>query len=95
MRALRRSSRSLAAALVATALWLLPRAALACPVCGGGQKPAVGRAYLYGALTMSVIPLIAAVGVAWWMRRRARSLAAPALARVPAAPGGAPAPSHS
>jgi hypothetical protein len=85
MEALLRPSRSLVPALLATALWLLPRAALACPVCGGGQKPAVGRAYLFGALTMSVIPLLVAVGVAWWMRRRARSLAAPAPARVPAA----------
>lgn len=82
--ALLRASKLLPASLVAAALWLLPRVALACPVCGGGQKPVVSRAYLFGAIGMSVIPLIAFGTLVWWLRRRARSLAVPA--RVPAAP---------
>jgi len=76
------ASKRLPAGLVVAALWLLPRAALACPVCGGGQKPAVGRAYLYGAWMMSAIPPLAALGMAWFLRRRARTLAAPARPRA-------------
>ena len=97
-RALLAVSRRLPVGLVAAALWLAPQVALACPVCGSVQKPAVGRAYFYGALLMSVIPLLAATGVVVFLRRRSRALAAAAPARHEAAlrPGAAhgPAPSR-
>jgi len=82
-----RASKLLPAGLVAAALWLLPHAALACPVCGGAQKPAVGRAYLLGGITISQIPPIFAAVVAWWMRRRALALARPVPAPEPSAVG--------
>ena len=67
----------LQAALVA-ALLFAPRAALACPVCTGGQKEEVGRALFRGSLTLSLLPLVAVGAVAWWLRRRARTIAASA-----------------
>ena len=82
-----RVSKLLPAGLVAAALWLLPSAALACPVCGGAQKPAVGRAYLFGGIIISQIPLIVAGLFAWWLRRRALALARPVRAPEPAAVG--------
>jgi hypothetical protein len=75
-RALLAASRRLPAGLLAAALWLAPQAALACAVCGSVQRPAVGRAYFYGAIAMSLIPLLAAVGAVVFLRRRARALAA-------------------
>ena len=84
-----RASRVLPPGLLAAALCLVPRLALACPVCSGGQKESVGKAYLYGALTMSVIPLIAATIVVLFVRRRARALAAPAPARSAVSAAGA------
>jgi hypothetical protein len=67
----------LQAALVALLLFA-PRAALACPVCTGGQKEEVGRALLRGSVVLSLLPLAAVGAVAWWLRRRARMLAASA-----------------
>lgn len=64
------------AGALALALLLAPRAALACPVCSGGQKEEVGRAFFVGSVTLSMLPLVAAGALAWWLRRRARSLAA-------------------
>ena len=60
--------------LLAAALLLAPRLALACPVCTGGQKEEVGRALLVGSVILSVLPR-AAIGTAvWWVRRRARAI---------------------
>jgi hypothetical protein len=81
-----------AAALFAPALWLLPRVALACPVCTGGQEEAVGRAFFIGSLVLSGLPLVAVGAIAWWLRRRARALAAAAAEAAPAADRVAPAP---
>ncbi len=64
----------LSGALVA-ALLLAPRAALACPVCTGGQKAEVGRAFLLGSVTLSILPLLAIGAGVWWLRRRARTIA--------------------
>jgi hypothetical protein len=61
---------------LAAALLLAPRAALACPVCSGGQKEEVGRAFFLGSVILSLLPLVAAGALAWWLRRRARALAA-------------------
>jgi hypothetical protein len=55
---------------------LAPRAALACPVCTGGQKEEVGRAMLFGSIVLSILPLLVVCAVAWWVRRRARTIAA-------------------
>jgi hypothetical protein len=62
--------------LLAASLLLAPRAALACPVCTGGQKEEVGRAMLLGSVTLSILPLAVVGAVAWWLRRRARAIAA-------------------
>jgi hypothetical protein len=64
----------LSGALVA-ALLLAPRAALACPVCTGGQKAEVGRAFFLGSVTLSMLPLLAIGAGVWWVRRRARAIA--------------------
>ena len=71
-----RAARSRLHGLLAVSLLLAPRAALACPVCTGGQKEEVGRAMLVGSLFLSVLPLVAVGAVAWWLRRRARTIAA-------------------
>jgi len=68
--------RSLLHAVVVAALLLAPRAALACAVCTGGQKDDVSRAMLVGSLFLSVLPLVAVGAVVWWLRRRARAIAA-------------------
>ena len=87
-RAALRPPKRLPAGLLAAALWLLPRAAQACAVCGGGQKPAVGRAYFLGAIGLSLLPLVAITALVLWLRRRARALAVPAPAGVPTASRG-------
>ncbi len=61
---------------LALGLLLAPRAALACPVCTGGQKDEVGWALLRGSLILSILPLAAIGAGAWWLRRRARAIAA-------------------
>jgi hypothetical protein len=65
---------------LAAALLLAPRAAFACPVCSGGQKEEVGRAFFLGSVILSILPLVAAGALAWWLRRRARALAASSAA---------------
>jgi hypothetical protein len=52
---------------------LAPRAALACPVCTGGQKEEVGRAFFLGSVALSILPLVAIGAGVWWLRRRARA----------------------
>jgi hypothetical protein len=64
-----------AALVVALLLLLAPRAGLACSVCTGGERPDVGRAFLRGSLVLSMLPLAAAGGLAFWLRRRSRELA--------------------
>jgi hypothetical protein len=75
--------RSCLAGVLSAALLLAPRAALACPVCSGGQKEEVGRAFFLGSVTLSLLPLVAAGAFAWWLRRRARALAASSTAAAP------------
>ena len=70
-------------AALAVALLLAPRLALACPVCTGGQKEEVGRAFLVGSLFLSALPLAAIGAAVWWLRRRARALDAPRAAALP------------
>lgn len=68
--------RSALHALLVAALLVAPRVALACPVCTGGQKEEVGRAFLVGSLFLSVLPLVAAGAAIVWLRRRARAIEA-------------------
>jgi hypothetical protein len=70
-----RSLRSALQMLLAAALLTAPRVAQACSVCTGGQKEEVGQAFLIGSLFLSVLPLAAIGGLAWWLRRRSRALA--------------------
>jgi len=84
------SLRSALAGLLASALLLAPRVALACSVCTGGQKAEVNRAFLVGSLFLSVLPLLAAGGAVWWLRRRARAIEA-----TPPLPLGLPHPVRS
>jgi hypothetical protein len=77
-RARLRTPSALLPGALSAALWLLPRAAQACAVCGGGNRPAVARAYFFGAVVLSLLPLGAIAALALWLRRRARSLAASA-----------------
>jgi hypothetical protein len=60
--------------VLAAALPLAPRVAQACPVCTGGQKEEVGRAFFAGSLVLSLLPLLLIGAGAWWLRRRARAI---------------------
>jgi len=68
--------RSRLSGALALGLLLAPHAALACPVCTGGQKEEVGRAFFLGSVTLSILPLVAIGAGVWWLRRRARAIAA-------------------
>ena len=58
------------------AVLALPELAAACPMCMAGQGGGTGRAFAIGSLFLSVLPL-AVIGTAvWYLRRRARALAA-------------------
>ena len=83
---MRTAFRSGLSGALALGLLLAPRLALACPVCTGGQKAEVEWALLRGSLILSVLPLAAVGGGAWFVRRRARTLAAIAEARASQAP---------
>jgi hypothetical protein len=70
-------------ALLVAALLAAPRLASACPVCTGGQKEEVNRAFLVGSLFLSVLPLVAAGTAVFWLRRRARAIEVSAPRRTP------------
>ena len=82
--------RSQLAAILAATFFFSPHAALACSVCTGGQKAEVQWAMLRGSVILSILPLAAVGGGAWFVRRRARALAAIAEARASQAPASAP-----
>jgi hypothetical protein len=60
------------AALVAS----LPRAAEACAVCLSGREDDNQRAFLAGTILLSTLPVALIGGIAWYIRRRAREIAA-------------------
>jgi hypothetical protein len=66
-----------AAALLALALALAaPEAARACAVCTGQDSAAVSWAILKGTALLSLTPLAVIGAGVWYLRRRARQLAA-------------------
>jgi hypothetical protein len=69
--------------------WLLalPRLALACPSCISGREEDTRAAFLLTTVFLSVFPLAALGGFLFWLRRRARALAAEAE-RAVQVPGG-------
>lgn len=67
--------RAVLGAGLASAAHLAPATARACAVCAG-QDAAVGWALLRGSLLLSLLPLVAIGGVAWYLRRRARAIQA-------------------
>jgi cbb3-type cytochrome oxidase subunit 3 len=69
-------------AAVALALSVAPSAASACAVCTGGQDDETLAAFLAGTITLSLLPLAMIGGLVWWLRRRARQLAAEEAAGV-------------
>jgi hypothetical protein len=72
----------LAAALVALAL---PELAAACPMCMAGQGGGTQKAFAIGSLFLSFTPLVAIGAVVWYLRRRARAIAAAEEAEAHAA----------
>lgn len=60
-------------ALVVLAAWLMPAAALACPVCFDPNETARG-AFFSTAIFLTILPLGMIVGAAWWLARRVREL---------------------
>ena len=66
-------------ALVAFAL---PDAARACSVCISAQDDSVQAAFAAASLFMTVMPLSAIGSLIWWLRRRARQIAAEEAAGV-------------
>lgn len=61
----------------------LPRLSRACAVCTGQDDAAVSLAMLKGTALLSLLPLALIGGLVWYLRRRARELAAGAAPRVP------------
>jgi hypothetical protein len=64
----------LAIAAVLAAL-VLPELASACPMCIAGQGGSQ-RAFAIGSIFLSITPLLAIGGMVWYLRRRARAIAA-------------------
>jgi len=59
--------------LVATvALWGVPCAAMACPVCGLAGTADTWTSYLSMTVMLSTVPLTMIGGIAFWVSRRAR-----------------------
>lgn len=67
---------ALPAALLAALLALAPRAAWACSVCSAGRDDETRVAFLVTTGLLTVLPLAMVGGLAWWLWRRARELAA-------------------
>jgi hypothetical protein len=70
------------ALLLGAAALVLPEAALACPMCVSAQDEAVQTAFAVASLFMTAMPLGVIGGFVWWLRRRARQLAAEEAAGV-------------
>lgn len=76
-----RLARGLAVATVA-ALAAAPRVASACAVCSAGRDDKTQGAFLFGSIFLSVLPPAVVGGIAWWIWRRARQIAAEEAAGV-------------
>jgi hypothetical protein len=74
--ALRALALALAPLALALAAGLAPEAAQACAVCAGQDSAAVSRALLKGTALLSLTPLAIIGAGVWYLRRRARQLAA-------------------
>ena len=73
--------------LLGVTIALAPRVAWACAVCTGKDDAAVSLAMLKGTALLSLLPLALIGGLVWYLRRRAREVAAGRVASgVPAAP---------
>lgn len=68
-------------ALPAALLLAAPDAARACAVCAGGDTDAVRYAFLWTTGFLSLLPVSLVGGLVWYLRRRARSIAAAEAAR--------------
>jgi hypothetical protein len=64
------------AVAAALAALVLPELASACPMCMAGQGGGTQRAFAIGSLFLSITPLVAIGAVVWYLRRRARQIAA-------------------
>jgi len=62
----------------------LPAEALACAVCFSGRTDETRVAFGISTAGMTLLPLLLIGGTAWWLRRRAREIAAEEAARVAA-----------
>jgi hypothetical protein len=68
--------RRLALLALAAFVAALPRAAEACAVCLSGREDDNQRAFLAGTILLSTLPVALIGGIAWYIRRRAREIAA-------------------
>jgi hypothetical protein len=71
-----KATRRFGLALLVAVLAALPRAAGACAVCMSGREDDNQRAFLAGTILLSTLPVALIGGIAWWVRRRAREIAA-------------------
>jgi hypothetical protein len=71
-------NRSLATLVLAAVLLalLVPDAAQACAMCMAGQGGGTSRAFAIGSIFLSITPLASIGALVWYIRRRARALAA-------------------
>jgi cbb3-type cytochrome oxidase subunit 3 len=76
---LRRALEALVTALVALAS---PAAAAACSVCMSGRDDDVQAAFAIASAFLTLVPLLMVGGVVFWLRRRARRIAAEEAAGV-------------
>ena len=62
--------RSLATALLASSLTLLPRASVACAVCFTGKDDGSRFAFILTTGLLTALPLLLIGGAFWWLRGR-------------------------
>jgi hypothetical protein len=68
--------RGLALAAFTALVAALPRAAEACAVCLSGREDDNQRAFLAGTILLSTLPVALVGSLVWYIRRRAREIAA-------------------
>ena len=57
--------------MISTALWLVPKMAVACAVCFTGREDETRIAFIATTGILSALPILLIGSLVWWLRRRA------------------------